>query len=219
MGRLAESFAAFRDVFRNPNLRRLQLAWVGSVAGQYSFSIAIAVYAYRHGGAASVGAMALVRTIPSAVLAPFVSAAGDRFRQERVMLAADLARALFMAAIALVVFAHGPVAVVFGLAAFGPIIEILEPPQMHNLIELADIGRDIPTHTLAEILLLQWPSAAAVKFQERFYFAGVERVGAVIDNHVESFVVVAVIDSALSAPKRERPARRGGCGQPRSGSN
>jgi predicted MFS family arabinose efflux permease len=119
--RLAESLAAFRDVYRNPHLRRLQLAFAGSVAGQYAFAIAIAVYAYRHGGATSVGLMALVRTIPSALLAPFVSALGDRFRQERVMLGADVLRALLVGAIAAVVFAHGPLVLVFVLAAFGPI--------------------------------------------------------------------------------------------------
>lgn len=119
--RLAESLAAFRDVYRNPNLRRLQLAFAGSVAGQYAFAIAIAVYAYRHGGATSVGLMALVRTIPSAVLAPFVSALGDRFRQERVMLGADVLRGILVGAIALVVFAGGPLVLVFVLSALGPI--------------------------------------------------------------------------------------------------
>jgi predicted MFS family arabinose efflux permease len=119
--RLSESLTAFRDVYRNQNLRRLQLAFAGSVAGQYAFAIAIAVFAYRHGGATSVGVMALVRTIPAAVLAPFVSGFGDRFRQERVMLAADVLRALLVSSIALVVFAHGPIVLVFFLAAFGPI--------------------------------------------------------------------------------------------------
>ncbi|HEY8646524.1 MAG TPA: MFS transporter [Gaiellaceae bacterium] len=119
--RLSESLAAFRDVYRNPNLRRLQLAFAGSVAGQYACAIAIAVYAYRHGGATSVGVMALVRTIPSAVLAPFIAALGDRFRQERVMLAADALRAVIVGAIAVVVFAHGPIVLVFALSALGPI--------------------------------------------------------------------------------------------------
>jgi MFS family permease len=119
--RLAESLTAFRDVYRNRNLRRLQLAFAGSVAGQYAFAIAIAVFAYRHGGATSVGVMALVRTIPAAVLAPFVSGFGDRFHQERVMLAADVLRALLVSSIALVVFADGPLVLVFFLAAFGPI--------------------------------------------------------------------------------------------------
>ena len=134
--RLSGSFAAFRDVFRNPNLRRLQLAWVGSVAGQYSFSIAIAIYAYRHGGAASVGVMALIRTIPSAVLAPLLSAAGDRYRQERVMLAADILRAAFVGVIAALVFAGGSPAIVFVLAAFGPIISTAFHPAQAALLPL-----------------------------------------------------------------------------------
>ena len=46
--------------------------------------------------------MALVRTIPSAVLAPFVAGLGDRFHQERVMLAADALRALLVGSIAVV---------------------------------------------------------------------------------------------------------------------
>ena len=32
-----------------------QLAWLGSIVGQYAFSVALAVYAYRHGGATAVG--------------------------------------------------------------------------------------------------------------------------------------------------------------------
>lgn len=136
--RFSKSFAAFRDVFRNPGLRRLQLAWVGSVAGQFAFAIAIAIYAYRHGGATAVGAMALIRTIPSAVLAPFVSAAGDRFREERVMLVADVLRALIVGAMALLVFAHGPVLLVFALAATGPIAATaFQPAQAALLPKLA----------------------------------------------------------------------------------
>jgi predicted MFS family arabinose efflux permease len=131
---LAESLAAVRDVFRNANLRRLQLAAAGSVAGQYSFAIAIAVYAYRHGGAPAVGAMALVRTIPSAVLAPFVSAAGDRFRPERVMFAVDLLRAAIVGAIALIVFMHGPLAAIFVLSALGAVCSTAFHPAQGALL-------------------------------------------------------------------------------------
>jgi MFS family permease len=132
--RLSESLTAFRDVYRNTNLRRLQLAFAGSVAGQYAFAIAIAVYAYRHGGATSVGVMALVRTIPAAILAPFVAGFGDRFRQERVMLAADVLRALLVSSIALVVFAGGPIALVFVLSAFGPICGTAFHPAEASLL-------------------------------------------------------------------------------------
>jgi predicted MFS family arabinose efflux permease len=136
--RLWSSFAAFGDVFRNPNLRRLQVAWVGSVAGQYSFAIAIAIYAYRHGGAGAVGVMALIRTIPSAVVAPFVSAAGDRFHEERVMLVADILRAAIVGGMALAVFADGPPVLVFALAALGPIVATaFHPAQAALLPKLA----------------------------------------------------------------------------------
>jgi len=118
---LRASLGAFRGVFHNPNLRRLQFAWIGSVAGQYSYSIAIAIYAYRHGGAAAVGAIALVRSVPAAVLGPFIAGLGDRFRRDRVMLGADLTRAGLVSFIAFATFAHLPWPVVFGVAAFGPI--------------------------------------------------------------------------------------------------
>ena len=139
MGRLVwTSFAAFGDVFRNPNLRRLQLAWVGSVAGQYSFAIAIAIYAYRHGGAGAVGVMALIRTIPAAVLAPFRLCRGDRFREERVMLVSDVLRAAVVGAMTLAVFADAPAVLVFALAALSPIVATaFHPAQAALLPKLA----------------------------------------------------------------------------------
>jgi hypothetical protein len=34
---LRESLRALADVFRNPGLRRLELAWVGSVTGEWAY--------------------------------------------------------------------------------------------------------------------------------------------------------------------------------------
>ena len=134
MQALRGSLDAFRGVFRNPNLRRLQFAWIGSVAGQYSYSIAIAIYAYRHGGAAAVGAIALVRSVPAAVFGPFVAGLGDRFRRERVMLGADLTRAALVSFIAFATFAHLPRLVVFAVAAFGPICGMAFHPAQSSLL-------------------------------------------------------------------------------------
>ena len=121
-------------MFRNPNLRRLQFAWIGSVAGQFSYSIALAIYAYRHGGAAAVGAIALVRSVPAAVLGPFIAGLGDRFRRERVMLGADLTRAALVSFIAFATFAHLPWLVVFAVAAFGPICGMAFHPAQSSLL-------------------------------------------------------------------------------------
>src|SRR5690349_20913818 len=52
---LRESFRALGEVYRNRGLRRLQLAWAGSIIGTWAFSVALAVYAYRQGGASAVG--------------------------------------------------------------------------------------------------------------------------------------------------------------------
>ncbi len=131
---LKRSLGAFRGVFRNPNLRRLQFAWIGSVAGQYSYSIALAVFAYRHGGATAVGAIALIRSLPAALLGPFVAGLGDRFPRERVMLGADLTRAALVSAIAVVTFAHLPWPIVFGVAAFGPICGMAFHPAQSSLL-------------------------------------------------------------------------------------
>src|SRR5437764_49269 len=99
-GHLGESLATFRDVFRNPNLRRIQLAFVGSITGDWAFGVAAAVYAYEHGGAAAVGLIGLIRWLPSAAVAPFSALLGDRYRRERVMLGTDLTRASLMGAAA-----------------------------------------------------------------------------------------------------------------------
>ena len=40
-------------VFRNRELRLLEIAWAGSVIGHYGFQIALGVYAYQEGGAAA----------------------------------------------------------------------------------------------------------------------------------------------------------------------
>ena len=115
--RLADSSRAFAEVFRNPHLRRLELAWSGSIIGQWGYEVALAVFAYRAGGATAVGLVGLVRLLPSALIAPFAALLGDRYRRKRIMVTADLARACAMAGAAAAVFAGAPASVVYALAA------------------------------------------------------------------------------------------------------
>jgi hypothetical protein len=88
----AGSIEALRSVFRNPNLRRLQLAWAGSNLGTWGYGIALAVYACDQGGAQAVGLVALLRWIPAAIAAPFMGVLGDRHSRRLVMVASDLGR-------------------------------------------------------------------------------------------------------------------------------
>ena len=72
-----------REVYRNHGLRRLQLAWAGSIIGTWAYSVAIVVYAYHQGGASAVGLMGLIRWLPAAFAAPFTSVLGDRLPRVR----------------------------------------------------------------------------------------------------------------------------------------
>ena len=112
---LADSAVAFRSVFANPNLRRLELAWAGSIVGHWALGVAVAVYAYGVGGAAAVGLLYLLRMVPSAVFSPFAAVLADRYRREAVMLASDLVRVALIAAAAAGVFADAPPAAIYAL--------------------------------------------------------------------------------------------------------
>jgi MFS family permease len=142
--RLSESLRAFAAVFGNPDLRRVEVAWAGSVVGQWGYEVALAVFAYEAGGATAVGLVALVRLLPAAIVAPFAALLGDRYRRKRIMVAADLARVCAMGGAAAAVFAGAPAAVVYALAvltavtgtAFAPAQSALLPALARSPEEL-----------------------------------------------------------------------------------
>lgn len=115
--RLGESVRVFQDVFRNPNLRRLQLAWGGAVVGQWAYGVALAVYAFEKGGAGAVALTWIIRMIPGALVAPFAGVVADRFRRDRVMVASDLARVVALGLAAVCIWVDAPAGLVYALAA------------------------------------------------------------------------------------------------------
>lgn len=72
----ARSIDAFKAIFRNPNLRRLQLAWAGSNLGTWGFGVALAVFAYDRGGAAAVTGHAGSAEAAEAVIRSYGPTAG-----------------------------------------------------------------------------------------------------------------------------------------------
>jgi MFS family permease len=131
---LRESLRALADVFRNPGLRRLELAWVGSVTGEWAYVVALAVYAYEAGGATAVGLVALLRFLPSAAVAPFAAVLADRYSRQRVMLIADAIRAIALAGAGAVALADGPALAVYGLAALVAVVSTAFQPAQAALI-------------------------------------------------------------------------------------
>jgi hypothetical protein len=69
----------FRAVMTDPNLRRVELAFLGFNMTEFATWIAILVYAFERGGAREAGVVAPIMLVPSAIVAPFAAYAGDRF--------------------------------------------------------------------------------------------------------------------------------------------
>src|ERR1043166_3266032 len=104
---LAESAQAFRAVFANRELRKLQLAFVGSITGEWGFLVALVVYANQHGGAKAGTAARASRWVPPPLTARWLVYRAGRYRRERVMLLADVSRVVAMSAMALTAFSGG----------------------------------------------------------------------------------------------------------------
>jgi len=87
---MREQLAVVGAVVRDRRMLRIQLAFFGFNMTEYATWVAILVYAYQLGGAATAGVVAVVQLIPTIVLAPFAAYAGDRFPRDLVLFAGYL---------------------------------------------------------------------------------------------------------------------------------
>jgi MFS family permease len=129
-----DSLTAFRRVFTNRDLRRLQLAWAGSNIGAWSYTVAIAVYAFQQDGAYAVGLIGLTRWIAAGVASPVTGALGDRFPRVRVMVTADVLRAGLLVLMALIVAGGGSSLVVYVISIVGTVIGTAFRPAQAALV-------------------------------------------------------------------------------------
>jgi MFS family permease len=114
--RLRDSARAFGDVFKNRDLRWLELAWASSIIGSWAYGIAIVVFAFEHGGATAVGLVGLIRWLAGAAVSPFAAVLADRFDRRYVMIASNLARGTLIAGAAVAANTHAPAVVVYLIA-------------------------------------------------------------------------------------------------------
>ena len=90
---------------QNPQLRRVQAAFVTHNSGEYASWIAMLVYAYAQGGVTESGIVATVMLIPSALFAPVLASLGQRFALGTSLFAAYVAQAVTNGAVAVALFA------------------------------------------------------------------------------------------------------------------
>ena len=131
---LSDSKSAVADVFRNRNLRRLNLAFAGSVIGDWAYAVAAAVYAYTRGGATAVGILAVARYVSMAALSPFTSMLADRFDRRLVMVSADVIRVVLVLVAALVIQLDGPSFIVYLLAVVTALVGTAFRPAQGALL-------------------------------------------------------------------------------------
>jgi MFS family permease len=128
----------FREVVRNPDLRRLELAFSGFNAAEWSTWIAILVYAYSVGGASAVGVLSIVMVTPSAIIAPIAAQLGDRLPRQRVMVLGYGLQAATMILTGLALLVHLPPIPIYVLATLTAMsVTLTRPAQGALLPELA----------------------------------------------------------------------------------
>ncbi len=147
--KLRESRRALASVFSNPGLRRIQLAFVGSIVGDWAYAIAVAVYAYDQGGPAAVGLLGVARYFSMALVLPLASTLADRYPRKWVMLASDVLRAALVLLAAAVIAADGPPLAVYGLAIVTAIVGTCFRPAQAAL--LPGLARDPGELTAANV--------------------------------------------------------------------
>lgn len=156
-----ETGTSLSMVFRNPGLRRLNLAFAGSAIGDWAYATAILVWGYEAGGIAAIGIWGTVRLILMAVVTPFASMLVDRLPRKLIMVSTDLIRAAISLTVAGLIWADATPILIFALATlpslvaapFRPAVAALLPKLVRTPEELtAANGAASTTESLAFFL-------------------------------------------------------------------
>src|SRR5438105_3974081 len=109
-----ERKGTFRAALAHRDYRRLALAMVISMGGDWLYNVAYLVFIYQQThSAAWLGAATLMRLAPYVLFGSIAGTVADRFDKKSVMIACDLLRVVFMALLALDTVAfHSPLAAI-----------------------------------------------------------------------------------------------------------
>ena len=131
---MGERRHAFRAVMTDPNLRRVELAFLGFNMTEFATWIAILVYAFETGGAGAAGVVATILLVPSAIVAPFAAYSGDRFRRDRVLQVDYLVQGIAIGVTAVTLFVDAPSWVVYAAATVMSITITFSRPAHNPLL-------------------------------------------------------------------------------------
>jgi MFS family permease len=209
--KLAEAGRSLRQVFRNPGLRRIQLAWAGSIIGDWAYGTAFAVYAYEQGGPTAVGVIAVIRYVLRALITPFTSILGDRYPKRLVMIGSDVTAAVLIVVGAVLISSGANPYAVYTLAVITSLcVSPFRPAQASFLPQLANgpeelAAANVASSTIESVGFLAGPAIAGVLLA----FASISTVYVfdAITFAWSALLVLGIRGSMVKAPaKADKPA-------------
>ena len=119
--RLQDVRDAFATNLRSRDLRRAQLSFGAAWTSEWALTVGLAIVAFRDGGAAAVGLVALLRLAPGALAGPFLATIADRVRRERVIAAIGFVRAASIGLMGVLLAGGAAPELVYALAAIATV--------------------------------------------------------------------------------------------------
>jgi MFS family permease len=157
--------AAFRAVFANEDLRRVELAYLLFEMAKWGTRVAILVVAYERGGAAETGLVAVIQLVPAAIVAPLASIVGDRMRRDRALLLVYAVQTVTVGAVAAALHWGAPIGLVYTLAAVVAVsVTVTRPVQSALFPQLARttdelVAENVVAGTISSAMALAGPVA------------------------------------------------------------
>ena len=208
---VGDTYGLFASVFRNPALRKLQFALLGSMIGDWASATALAVWVYGVGGAKAVGIYYTVRLLLMALSSPLTGTMADKLPRRLVMIGADLLRCVLFVSIALLIWAEASSAIVFVLFGVASLaISAFRPAQAAWLPSLANSPEELTaangtSSTLESLSFFVGPAIGAFMLS----FTDVSTVFLV---NAATFLWSAALVASVKVPHREpvEPRRQAG---------
>ena len=119
---------------RNRSIRRAMVAYLAFNMVEMASWTTILVYAYGATGPASVGLVAILQLLPSALAAPVLANIGDRFPRATVLLGWFLVQAALLAATGVAILLGAPPLVVYLVSALASIALTQTRPILASLL-------------------------------------------------------------------------------------
>ena len=131
---LAEIPRVFAAVFRNRDLRRVEIAFAAFNGAEWAVWIAMLVYAYEQGGATEAGIVAFVQLVPAGLFAPVAARLADRYRPSRVLVVGYLGQTLAMGMTGVLLLSGAPSPLIYAFAALAATLVTLTRPTQAALL-------------------------------------------------------------------------------------